>query len=287
MKFRTGVSVLLLSAALSSPALAVNKAAIIEHIRESYPNIPPEAEITLSDPKPSEVQGFDVADFKLDINSARGTIHQADKLYVSKDGRYYLLGGFKDLRQSPDKERMGKIDLSNAPVRGKKKAPVAVVEYTDFQCPYCEMGYRVMRYKIMKEFGDKVRWVYKSLPLKSIHPWAEPAAIGAACAYRQGEAKFWIVHDAIFDHQKDISLRNVDDKLAEYTKSGGLDAKKFEACYKGRETSAAVDKDVAEAENLSIPGTPAFVINGRLIPSADYDSIKQSIESALKKHENS
>ena len=278
MKIRNNIWALLFSVVLSTPALAIDKAAIIENIKESY-SFPPGLDISLSEPKPSEIPGFDVLDLKI----AHGNAQQMEKLYLSKDGHYYVLGGFKDVRVSPDKERMKKIDLSNAPVRGDKKAPVTVVEYTDFQCPYCEIGYQVMRRRIMREYGSQVRWVYKSLPLKSIHPWAEPAAIGAECAYRQGKDKFWAVHDDIFEHQKEISLRNIDDKLADFSKTAGLDVKKFQECYKGRETVGDVNKDVAEAESLNIPGTPAFVIDGRLIPSADYDSLKQTIDSHLKK----
>ena len=278
MKIRNVVSTLAL-AALAAPAFAIDKAAIIEHIRESYPNIPASLEMSLGDPKPSEVPGFDVAELTIS--------HQSEKLYISKDGRYYVLGGFKDLKSSPDKERMAKMALSGAPIRGNKKAKIQVVEYTDFQCPYCEIGYQVMRNQIMKQYGDKIQWIYKSLPLKEIHPWAETAAIGAECAHKQGEAKFWNMHDAIFEHQKEINVRNVDDKLAEYAKSEGLDSDKFKACYLGKETAQNVDKDLSEAGQLGINGTPAFLVNGRLISGADGESIKQLIEASLKKSEKS
>jgi len=279
MKIQTVVSSLLLCALLSSSAFAIDKAAIVEHVRETY-SFPPGLDVSLSDPKPSEIPGFDVMDLKI----SRGTNQQVEKLYISRSGRYYVLGGFKDLQYSPDKERLSKMQLANAPIRGNKQAPVTVVEYTDFQCPFCQVGYQVMRQQIMKEYPDKVRWVYKSLPLKSIHPWAETAAIGAECAHLQGEDKFWTMHDTLFDHQKEITVRNINDKVVDFAKAAGLAPQKFAACFKGRESLNVVNKDLKEAEDLNIPGTPAFVINGRLIPSADYDSIKQSIEEALKKH---
>lgn len=317
MKKTAAVVSLLLAGTLNALCFALDKNAIVEHIRESY-SFPPGIDVVLGDPKPSEVPGFDVLDLKI----SRGDRQQTDKLYISKNGRYYVLGGFKDLQYSPDKERAKKIDISKSPVRGSKTAPVTVVEYTDFQCPYCEIGYQVMRKKIMREFPTQIRWVYKSLPLKSIHPWAEPAAIGAECAHLQGEDKFWAMHDALFSSQRLINLRNVHSVLDGFSKGENLesvlpdfkqmlddpakkaeagqmakdygeaqstlkqmDAKKFKICYEGKESSKAVDRDVAEAEHLSIPGTPAFVIEGRLIPSADYDSLKQTIQESLKRHE--
>lgn len=312
----------ILALALSAPAFAVDKTAIIEHIRESYPSIPASVEMTLGDPKPSEVPGFDV--LELDI---RG---QNEKLYLSKDGRYYVLGGFKDLKTSPDKERMSMMKLSGAPVRGNKEAKVQVVEYTDFQCPFCQIGFWVMRDDIMKKYGTKISWIYKSLPLKEIHPWAETAAIGAECVHKQGDKQFWAVHDAVFDAQKLITVRNIDDVLEGITKAQSFDtvfpdalqhleqmpksmgipedvkgyygkmknnyehslaelkkinADKFKTCYLSKDSAQSVDKDLGEAGNLGINGTPAFLINGRLISGADGDSIRQLIEAALKKSE--
>jgi len=308
----------ILSLALCAPALAVDKKAIVEHIRESYPNIPAGLEITLGDPKPSEVSGLDVMEMSIS--------RQKENLYISKDGRYYVLGGFKDLKTSPDKERMAKMKVSGSPTRGNKSAKVQVVEYTDFQCPYCQFGYRVMRDDIMKQYGSKIEWIYKSLPLKEIHPWAETAAIGAECAHNQGDGQFWALHDVIFDAQKFITARNVDLVLDGFVKGEDLDTvlpgikqaeaeadprkkddvtrlrkvypdirtslrkidkDKFKACYLGKETAQVVDKDLSEAGSLGINGTPAFLINGRLISGADGESIKQLIEATLKKSEKS
>src|SRR5579863_8850028 len=205
-KTQAVMAALLLAGALAAPVLALDKAAIVENVRETY-SFPPGVDVTLGDPKPSEVPGFDV----LDMTITHGERRQNEKLYLSTGGRYYVVGGFKDLKFSPDKDRAQKMDLANAPVRGNKKSAVKVVEYTDFQCPYCQMGYQVMRNQIMKDYGTKIQWIYKSLPLREIHPWAQSAALGAECAHKQGEAKFWTMHDDIFDHQKEINVRNVDD----------------------------------------------------------------------------
>ncbi|MFH1725966.1 MAG: thioredoxin domain-containing protein [Elusimicrobiota bacterium] len=258
-------------------AAALDKQALADHLRESY-NFPATVNIELTDPKDSEIPGFQI----LAMSMSRGSQSQTQELYLSKDGRYYILGGFKDLSVHPDQERIKKMDISGAPSRGDKKAPVIVVEYTDFQCPFCKKGYDIMQDRIMKEFEGKVRWVYKSFPLTRIHPWAEPAAVGVECAKLQGEDKFWRLHDLIFDAQKEIRMANLDEKLEGFAGESKLDMEKFNACYDARKTKSMVDRDMAEAQELGITGAPAFLVNGHLVSGADYQGLKQTIEEALQ-----
>lgn len=264
-----------LAAAL--PASALDHAALAEHIRETY-NVPGAVEITVAAPVEAGVPGFK----KAAITFKRGESSQQDTVWVSDNGKHYLLGGFKDLTSNPDQERLAKLDLSASPSRGPKKAPVTVVQYTDFECPFCQKGYEIMQEKILKEYPGKVRWVYKSLPLNSIHPMAEPAAMGAECAKLQGEDKFWKVHDALFAAQRELRPDTLADKLAEYVKAAGGDVKAFEACYEAKKTLPAVNKDAAEAESLGISGTPAFLVNGHLVSGADYATIKRLVDEALQ-----
>lgn len=264
-----------LAAAL--PASALDNAALAEHIRETY-NVPGAVEISVGTPAEAGVPGFK----KAAITFKRGESSQADTVWVSDNGKHYLLGGFKDLSSNPDQERLAKLDLSASPSRGPKKAPVTVVQYTDFECPFCQKGYEIMQEKILKEYPGKVRWVYKSLPLNSIHPMAEPAAMGAECAKLQGEDKFWKVHDALFAAQRELRPDTLADKLAEFVKAAGGDVKAFEACYEAKKTLPAVNKDAAEAESLGISGTPAFLVNGHLVSGADYATIKRLVDEALQ-----
>ena len=86
---------------------------------------------------------------------------------------------------------------------------MVVVEYTDYECFFCEKGYRIMK-NVMEEFPGKVRWLYKSLPLNSIHPWAQRAAVASECAGLQGQDKLWLLHDAFFEAQSAIKRNNID-----------------------------------------------------------------------------
>ncbi|MFH2204487.1 MAG: thioredoxin domain-containing protein [Elusimicrobiota bacterium] len=267
---------LLFAALLAAPAYALDDAKLLEHLQESYP-LPPGITVKLGEPKKSDVPSFDL--YEVTFSAGQGS--QTEELYVSQNGRHYILGGFKDLKIHPDDERLKLINLKDAGTRGPKDAPIVVVEYTDFQCGFCTRGYRMMVDRVMKDYPKKVRWVYKSMPLVSIHPWAEPAAMAVECAGLQSNEKLWQLHDSFFENQQQISSANYEDKLEGFVKEAGLDKKKFNACYDKQETLAKVNKDAREAGALGISGTPAFVVNGHLIRGANYPMLKQVIEEVL------
>ncbi|TBR20732.1 hypothetical protein EPO15_12220 [bacterium] len=261
----------------ATKASGLDRSVLAEHIRETY-NVPGAVEITVTTPVAAGIAGFK----KADITFARGESAQKDTVWVADDGKHYLLGGFKDMTSNPDQERIAKLDLASSPSRGPKKAPVTVVQYTDFECPFCQKGYEIMQSRIIKDYAGKVRWVYKALPLSSIHPMAEPAAMGAECAKLQGEDKFWKVHDALFEGQRELTPDTLAQKLADFVKKAGGDVKAFETCYEAKKTLGAVSKDAAEAESLGISGTPAFLVNGHLVSGADYATIKRLVDEALQ-----
>ena len=257
----------------------VDKKELAEHIRETY-DIPGDVEITIGDLKASEIPSFQDAQVKFQ----RGDNVQLQTLHLSSDGRHYIVGTFKDTQVHPNAERLKKMNLASSPVRGNPAAGVTLVEYTDFECPFCQRGYEMMVNQIMKEYGGKVRWFYKSLPLTAIHPWAEPAAIAAECAHQQGVDKFWKLHDALFEGQKDIKPGNYTDKFKELAGKAGVDEAKFDVCTRDEAGKAAVERDLGEAEALGLNGTPAFLVNGRVISGADYEGLKRAIDDALKAH---
>ena len=263
--------------ALVVPAGAYDDAKLADHIRESY-NVPTAVELSFSTPVEAGVAGFK----KASVTFRRGENSQQDSIWISEDGKHYMLGAFKDLSTNPDQERLAKLDLAASPARGPKKAPVTIVQYTDFECPFCQKGYEIMAQKIMKDYPGKVRWIYKSLPLSSIHPMAEPAAMGAECAKLQGEDKFWKVHDALFEGQRELSPDTLAEKLSELVKKAGGDVKAFETCFEAKKTLPAVSKDAAEAESLGISGTPAFLVNGHLVSGADYATLKRLVDESLQ-----
>jgi len=131
-------------------------------------------------------------------------------LFVSTDGKYMILGtpglgsDILDSTIDPHKETLAKISLKDTPTKGAENAQITVVEYSDFQCPFCKRG-KDMLPDILKEYDGKVSISYKQYPLPN-HPWAMKAAIASLCVYEQGNDKFWEFHDEVFDNQKDITL---------------------------------------------------------------------------------
>jgi len=164
-----------------------------------------------------------------------------------------------DVRVLIDPPRLP-IDLSKAPMQGGEKAAVTIVEYSDFQCPYCKRIQPTLS-QLQEKYGDKIRWSFKDLPLVSIHPAARKAAEAARCAGEQG--KFWEYRKALFDAPGITSEMH-----PETAAKVGLDATPFEKCLTSGKFGKAVDADAKEASDLGINGTPAFVINGILLAGA-------------------
>ncbi|MCG6964666.1 MAG: DsbA family protein [Acidobacteria bacterium] len=155
------------------------------------------------------------------------------------------------------------------PTRGPADAPVTIVEFSDFQCPFCARSQTTLT-KLWNEYPGKLRMVFKDMPSPG-HPRARPAAEAAACAQQQG--KFWELYEWLFQNQKDLS----DDAIAKEAKALGLDMDAFNACLSKHEADQQINADLREAQLLGATGTPTFFINGRMLsgaqPASEFESI--------------
>jgi protein-disulfide isomerase len=157
---------------------------------------------------------------------------------------------------------------------GGAKAPVTIIEFSDYQCPFCKRAEDSVD-KVMKTYGDKIRLVFRDYPLP-MHPLARPAAEAANCANAQG--KFWDYHAKLFANQGALG----EDKLKEYAKDVGLDGAKFDQCLADKQFKAAIDKDIADGSKVGVNGTPAFFINGRMLSGAQpFEKFKEVIDDEL------
>jgi hypothetical protein len=147
------------------------------------------------------------------------------------------------------------IELQGAPVRGALMAPITVVEFSDFECPFCGSAAPLVE-RALASFEGRVRLVFKQYPLDQ-HPRAMPAALAAVAAGKQN--KFWEMHDLLFSHQDALE----DDDLVGYARQLGLDVARFQVDMASEETRAHVDADKAEGRRLGITGTPSIFVNGR------------------------
>jgi len=175
-----------------------------------------------------------------------------------------------------------KVDISvaNAPFTGSAGAPVTIVEFSDFQCPYC--GKFVT--ETMPQINDtyiktgKVKLYFRNFPLSSLHENAEKAAEAALCANEQG--KFWQYHDKLFANQTALAVTN----LKQYAKDLGLNSQNFDSCLDSGKTAEQVKKDTNDGAAYGVQGTPSFFINGTLIVGAQpFSAFQQAIDAALKK----
>ena len=163
---------------------------------------------------------------------------------------------------------------ATGPARGPADAKVTIVEFSDFQCPYCGAAYTTVE-QLMQQYAGKVKLVFRQFPLP-IHPQAEKAAEASLCAQQQG--KFWEFYDLLFKNQKKLDISD----LKTYASSAGLDAAKFAACLDSGETKKQVDQDLEAGQAAGVNGTPAFFINGVFLNGAmPIEEFKKVIDPEL------
>jgi protein-disulfide isomerase len=170
--------------------------------------------------------------------------------------------------------KIEEVRVGDAPVRGDARAPVTIVAFSDFECPFCAKAEATLR-ALEDEYRGKVRIVFRSQPL----PFHEHAKLAARAALAAGEqGKFWEYHDALFAHQRDLDRA----ALERYATDLGLDLARFRAALDADRTGALVDADVAEATRLGVAGTPTFFVNGRRIIGAQpLAKFEAAVEEAL------
>jgi protein-disulfide isomerase len=179
-------------------------------------------------------------------------------------------------QQGPDPSKRYTLDLKEVPIKGPEKAKVTLVEFSDFQCPFCKRVNPTLA-EIEKTYGDKVRIAFKHLPLP-MHPQAVPAAIASEAARRQG--KFWPMHDKLFADQQNLT----DETFLRYAKELGLDEARFKKDVADPAVRAKVEADSREANTLGVNGTPGFFINGRYLSGAQpFAAFKQIIDEEIAK----
>jgi protein-disulfide isomerase len=163
-----------------------------------------------------------------------------------------------------------------APIRGSAEAPVTLVEFSDFHCPFCNRAQGTLK-QVLERYPGKVKLVYRDFPLDALHPQARQAAEAARCANDQG--KFWDYHDALYSN----SPRGTPDDLRRYAEQVGLDVAKFQQCVASGVHKAGVQKDVEEGSRLGVTGTPAFFVNGRPLEGAQpVEAFIRVIEEELR-----
>jgi protein-disulfide isomerase len=212
------------------------------------------------------------------------------KFLLSKDRGTMLRVTKFDLTKDPFADLMSKIDVTGRPSRGAKGAKVVVVNFDDFECPYCAAMHRELFPEILKEYGDRVTFIYKDYPLAEIHPWAIHAAIDANCLAAENNDAYWDFADSIHANKKDVDNQKtsaarfdaIDQMAMLQGQKHNVDAVKLQSCVKAQNDDA-VKASMKEADELGVSATPTLFINGQKIDGAvPASEIRAALDVALQ-----
>src|SRR6266403_3510941 len=168
----------------------------------------PQIKVAIKDPKPAPIPGM----LEVSVEASAGEARQTEIFYVSKDGQKIIRGAIFDVAQNPFKPDLDKLKTDLQPSFGTPGAPVVLVLFSDFQCPFCKDEAKMLRGNILSAYPKQVRVYFKDLPLEQIHPWAKAAAMAGRCVFKQNPSAFWDYHDWIYEHQGEITKENFREK---------------------------------------------------------------------------
>ena len=259
----------------------------IERQVRSYYNVPPEVKVVVG----NITSSTDWPGYDLMTVSVNGETKKQDlKFLLSKDRGTMIRVTKFDLTKDPFAELMSKIDVTGRPSRGAKSAKVVAVNYDDFECPYCSRMHAELFPEILKEYGDRVTFIYKDYPLSEIHPWAFHAAVNANCLATQNADAYWDFADYIHANKREVDNEktsparfDVLDKIAVLQgQKHNLDMGKLQSCVKAQNEDG-VRASMKEADDLGVSATPTLFINGQKIDGAvPINEIRAALDQALK-----
>ena len=258
----------------------------IERQLRATENVPAAVKVIVSSPRASEFPNYDGVTITFEGDGKK----QNYEFLLSKDKRTLLQLTKMDLSADPYMEIMKKINLKGRPVRGNPNGKVVAVMYDDFQCPFCSRVHQIRFPELLKEYGERVGFIYKDFPLSEIHPWAIHAAVDANCLAVQSGDAYWDFADYIHTNRQIVNSEQDLDKefaaldritMSEAAKFS-LDTPKLQSCVKTQSDNAIKDS-IKEGESVGVSGTPAMFVNGQMIDGARPASEFRSLfESALE-----
>jgi protein-disulfide isomerase len=282
---RTFVLMLLICLGCSAQSPNELTQKIERQLRFTY-KLPPGVKVGISAPHSSDFPNYDALTVTFDDQGRK----QNYDFLLSKDQKTLIRMTKMNLGQDPYAEVMQKIDVKGRPVRGNPNAKVVVVNYDDFECPYCSHVHQTLFPQLFKEYSDRIAFIYKDFPLSEIHPWAIHAAVNANCLAAQSGDAYWDFADYIHAHRDVVNAeKGLENQLAaldritltEATKFN-VDTGKIQACVKAQD-DRAVKASVKEGESLDVSGTPTMFINGQVIDGArPAAELRELFDSALK-----
>ncbi len=253
----------------------------------SHFSVPEQVGIAISNPKPSEISGYDA----VTVTMSDGDKKKEYEFLVSEDGKTLARLTKFDITKDPYEEAMAKINLSGRPIRGNKDAKVTIVNYDDFECPFCARMHEAIL-DALKKYPDSIRVIYKDYPLSEIHPWADRAAVDSNCLAVQNSDAYWDFADYVHanqaaitgkdQHRQEPAMADAVDKVTlDIGRKHNLNADQLQACVKDQSQKAAMKSSVAEANGLDVSATPTMFVNGERLEGAVGE---EALVDVIKKH---
>src|SRR5271170_3336294 len=243
---------------------------IEREVRATY-SIPASVKITVGPLRPSDFANYDALTITIEGEEKKQTY----EFLLSKDGKTLARMTKLDLTKDPYAEAMKKIDVNGRPSRGNKDAKVVVVNFDDFQCPFCSRMHQTLFPELLNQYGDRVQFVYKDYPLSEIHPWAMHAAVDANCLAAQNNDAYWDFADHVHANQREVSSEKgrdaqfaaLDRVTLEQGHKHSLDQTKLQACVKAQNEDG-IKASMREAEGMGVNATPTLFVNGQEMDGA-------------------
>jgi protein-disulfide isomerase len=255
------------------------------HVRAQY-QLPPDVKVIVGPLRASDFPNYDAMTIVFDSPENK----RAYDFLLSQDHKTLLRLTRMDLTKDPYAEIMKKIDVKERPTRGNKDAKVVVVNYDDFECPFCSHMHSTLFPEIFKEYGDRVLFIYKDYPLEEVHPWAIHAAVDANCLNAQSGDAYWDYADYL--HSPQNSVRSLKDRQAQFAEldklalmngeKHNLNQSQLQSCIKAQDDKA-VRASMSEGDGIGVNATPTLFVNGAKLDGAvPAEEVRAALDQALK-----
>lgn len=252
----------------------------------AYFNMPPEVIITIGKPGSSEFPNYETLPVTMSLKEKTQTLD----FLISTDGKTLIRMMKLDLTKDVYAETMNKIKLADRPIRGNPDAKVTIVNFDDFECPFCARMHSTLMTEILPQYQDKIRIIYKDYPLVSIHPWAQHAANDANCLAKESPQGYWQLADYLHANQRTISgsqqnvqasFNELDRVTLDFGKKNGTDLTQLQACIKAQ-SDTIVKASMAEGDTVNVTATPTVFVNGeRLEGALDANEVRAALNREL------
>jgi protein-disulfide isomerase len=268
---RSFLVLLLICLGCSAQSTAPDTAKAIERQVRAYYKLPPDVQVAIGPVRPSDFANYDA----VKLTFTKGNRKDDYDFLLAKDGKTLIKLTKLDLTKDPNAELMKKMDVSGRPTRGNKGAKVIVVNYDDFQCPFCSRMHQTLFPQIYKEYGDKVLFIYKDYPLAEIHPWATHAAVNANCLAAQNNDAYWDFVDYLHANQQVVGGQQGHDAQNSFLdrsallqgQQHGVDSVKLAACLKAQDDTL-IKASIKEGDAVGVSATPTLFVNGEEMDGA-------------------